>query len=214
MDKIAQITSIAAPLPQADIDTDMVLPAQFLLRLDKNLGPFAFASARKQGGFVLDEPRYKEAQILVAGPRFGIGSSREQAVWALLDAGIRCIIAPSFGEIFYNNALRNGLLVLSLAPEAQALAMTAAQELQAVTVDLESQHVVLPDGVTAGFEISAHHRSALLRGLDETEHLLLEHEADIAAFEAQQAQTAPWLRISDEALSTFKFYSPQEGDTV
>ncbi|MEO0411375.1 MAG: 3-isopropylmalate dehydratase small subunit [Pseudomonadota bacterium] len=212
MDKVDQIVSVAAPLPQADVDTDMVLPAQFLLRLDKNLGPFAFHRARQAGGFVLDQPAYKNAQILVAGPRFAIGSSREQAVWALLDAGIGCIIAPSFGEIFHANALRNGLLVLSLSEAGHTQAMAAAQQAQRLSVDLVAQQVTLPDQSKLDFEIDPHHRDALMRGLDETAQILQDFDTDIAAFENQQAWRAPWLRISDDALSTFDYYRPEQED--
>lgn len=212
MHRVDQIVSVAAPLPQADVDTDMVLPAQFLLRLDKNLGQFAFYGARQTGDFVLDQPAYKDARILVAGPRFGIGSSREQAVWALLDAGIRCIIAPSFGEIFFANAMRNGLLVFSLNEADHAHVMAAAQAGQSLCVDLIGQHVTLPGDRRLPFEIDAHHRSALMRGLDETAQLLQDFEADIAAFEKQQSQKAPWLRISDDALSTFDHYRTKQED--
>jgi 3-isopropylmalate dehydratase small subunit len=177
------------------------LPAQFLLRLDRALGKFAFHAAR-QGAepFVLDQPGYKGAQILVAGPRFGIGSSREHAVWALHDLGIRCIIAPSFGEIFQANAVRNGILPICLDGEAHARVLAAAEAGAVMTVDLEACTLSLAGESPLPFPVAAHDREALLLGLDETAQILAHHGAAIAAFEARQA---PWLDIPAEQWAAF-----------
>jgi 3-isopropylmalate dehydratase small subunit len=201
MDRFQTLTSVAAPLPQADVDTDFILPAQFLLRLDRALGKFAFHAAR-QGAepFVLDQPGYKGAQILVAGPRFGIGSSREHAVWALHDLGIRCIIAPSFGEIFQANAVRNGILPICLDGEAHARVLAAAEAGAVMTVDLEACTLTIAGESPLPFPVAAHDREALLLGLDETAQILAHHGAAIAAFEARQA---PWLDIAAEQWAVF-----------
>jgi 3-isopropylmalate dehydratase small subunit len=204
MDRFSSLTSIAVPLPQADIDTDAILPAQFLLRLDRALGRFAFHAAR-QGAepFVLDQPKYKGAQILVAGPRFGIGSSREHAIWALHDLGLRVLIAPSFGEIFQANAVRNGLLPINLGGEAHARLLAAAEAGTPITVDLMACTILIAGQPALPFAIAAHDRETLLEGLDETARILSQHGAAIAAHEARQAQDSPWLDLSPAQLAPF-----------
>ena len=144
--------------------------------------------------FVLDQPAYKEARILVAGENFGCGSSREHAPWALLDAGIRCVIAPSFADIFYNNCFKNGMLPIALPQEQVDLLMDdAARGANAVvSVDLEKQEITGPDGGTVPFEIDAFRKHCLLNGLDDI-GLTLEKEAKIDAYEAGRPQAQPWL---------------------
>jgi 3-isopropylmalate/(R)-2-methylmalate dehydratase small subunit len=144
--------------------------------------------------FVLDQPAYKDARILVAGDNFGCGSSREHAPWALLDRGIRCVIAESFADIFYNNCFKNGILPLSLPREQARACMAAAERGQnaRLTVDLESQTVTTPDGDRFTFEVDPFRKHCLLNGLDDI-GLTLEKAHKIAAFEEQRAKTAPWL---------------------
>jgi len=205
MDKFTTIRSIAAPLPQADIDTDTIMPAQFLLRLDRALGRYAFHAARHgTTPFVLDQPAYKGAQILVTGPRFGIGSSREHAVWGLHDLGLRCLIAPSFGEIFQANAIRNGLLPICLDANAHARVLAAAVAVTPITVSLEACTITIEGEAPLPFKIAAHDRDTLLQGLDETARILGHHGAAIAAFEAAQARDTPWLNLTPAQLALFQ----------
>ena len=209
MEKFTTLTSVAAPLPEADVDTDIIFPARFLLLLDKSgLGKHLFHERRHQGGsatdFVLNRPPFDAAQILVAGANFGSGSSREQAVWALADFGIRCVIAPSFGEIFYNNCFKNGVLPIVLGADDHAAAMRAAGTGQPLTVSLEALAVSLPDGGKISFDIDRYRREALLLGLDEIGAILRDDAADIAAFEARQRKAAPWLYL-EQAQRDFFF---------
>lgn len=208
MKSLRRITSVAAALPDADIDTDVIFPARFLVMLDKKgLGRCAFREWRKaappDAPFVLDAPRYKNAEILVTGPKFGVGSSREHAVWALADLGIRCVIAPSFGEIFFSNCFKNGLLPVVLNETDHARVMAAAEAGEPVTVDLEAEHVMLADGGRIGFSIEPYRRQMLLSGLDEIGAILADKSGAIAAFEARQRDAAPWLYLSDNQLSVF-----------
>lgn len=210
MNKLTRVEGIAAPLPQADIDTDMILPAQFLLRIDRaGLGQFVFHGARRAAAsagqpFILDQAPYDGASIIVGGPRFGIGSSREQAVWALHDAGIRCIIAPSFGEIFYTNCLNNGVLPVCVDSAAHAGILKAATKAQAISVDLQTQTLSIPGEHTIHFDVPPEQRRALLDGLDQTD-LILQRGADaIAAFEAEHHQNYPWIAIDPARLKQFE----------
>jgi 3-isopropylmalate/(R)-2-methylmalate dehydratase small subunit len=189
------LTSLAAPLPEADIDTDVIIPARFLLLLDKaGLGRHLFHERRAgDPDFVLDRPPYDQAQILVAGGNFGCGSSREQAVWALVDFGIRCVIAPSFGEIFLANCFRNGALPIVLDATPYAAVLRAAEAALPVTVDLTAEHIRLPGAEPIPFAVDPHRRRALLLGLDEIGMILAEDLPEIEAFEARQRQVAPWL---------------------
>jgi 3-isopropylmalate dehydratase small subunit len=194
------LTSTAVPLSEANVDTDIILPARFLLITEKaGLGRYAFyerrfdAADQPKPGFALNDPSYAGAQIMVAGENFGCGSSREQAVWALADLGLRCIIAPSFGEIFAANCLRNGMLALAL-PEAEVAALIDdARSGRAITVDLERCSVVGGDGRATPFVIAEADRTALLNGWDEIARIAALHGPAIAAFEAKQQQTQPWL---------------------
>ena len=206
MEKFVTLTSVAAPLPEADVDTDIIFPARFLLLLDKvGLGKHLFHERRNAPGgastdFVLNTPPFDVAKILVTDANFGSGSSREQAVWALADFGIRCVIAPSFGEIFYSNCFKNGVLPIVLTGEAHSNAMSAAASGQPFTVDLESQTVTFPNGPSVPFEIDPYRKRALMLGLDEIGGILTEDADDIAAFETRHRASQPWLFLDDGRL--------------
>ena len=201
MEKFTTLSATAAPLPMINVDTDKIIPKQFLRTIKRTgLSEGLFYDLRfdEQGkpkpGFVLDEPAYRNAQILIAGANFGCGSSREHAPWALLDFGIRCVIAPSFGDIFYNNCFKNGILPIELPKEQVDLLMDDAQRgaNAVVTVDLESQEIAGPDGGTLHFEIDPFRKHCLLNGLDDI-GLSLEKVAKIDDYEAKQRQEQPWL---------------------
>ncbi len=200
MDKFTTLTGVAAPLPMVNVDTDMIIPKQFLKTIARTgLAKGLFYEMRfdEQGqpkDFVLDQPAYKGAKFLVAGENFGCGSSREHAPWALLDAGIRCVIAPSFADIFYNNCFKNGILPIVLPQEQIDLLMDDAQRgaNAIVTVDLEKQEITGPDGGKITFEIDAFRKHCLLNGLDEV-GLTLEKDDKIAAFESKRGAAQPWL---------------------
>lgn len=208
MEKFVRVESIAAPLPEADIDTDVIFPARFLLILDKaGLGKHLFHERRYRlsgqlTDFVLNRPPFDKAKILVAGANFGSGSSREQAVWALSDFGIRCVIAPSFGEIFYGNCFKNGVLPIILLPEAHERAMRAAKSGGTLVVDLEATAIRLPEGPPINFDIDPSRRRALLLGLDEIGAILRDDADDIAAFERRQRESAPWLHLEASRLDS------------
>jgi 3-isopropylmalate/(R)-2-methylmalate dehydratase small subunit len=201
MDKFDRLTGVAAPLPLINVDTDMIIPKQFLKTIKRTgLGKNLFDEMRftPEGveipDFVLNRPAYRKAQILVAGENFGCGSSREHAPWALLDFGIRCVIAPSFADIFYNNCFKNGILAIAL-PQAEVdkLMDDARRGANAVlTVDLPSQTITGPDGGSIAFEIDPFRKRCLLEGLDDI-GLTLEKADAIAAFEAKRAAATPWL---------------------
>jgi 3-isopropylmalate/(R)-2-methylmalate dehydratase small subunit len=207
MEKFTRLKSVAAPLAEADVDTDIIFPARFLLLLDKvGLGKHLFHERRHRPDgsatdFVLNRPPYDASSILVAEANFGSGSSREQAVWALADFGIRCVIAPSFGEIFYNNCFKNGVLPIVVTGERHADIMAAARSGGDFVVDLEAQTVLLPNGPAMPFEIDPYRRRALLLGLDEVGSILADDADDIAAFEARQRREAPWLYLDDGRLA-------------
>jgi len=187
-------TGIVVPLDRANVDTDQIIPKQFLKRIERTgFGEFLFYDWRfKPAGevdesFVLNEPRYRDASILVTGKNFGCGSSREHAPWALADFGFRAIIAPSFADIFANNCMKNGLLPVTL-PEPQVAAIIAqahSKESYTLTVDLEARTVTDSSGLTASFNIDDFQRHCLMEGLDDIGLTLL-HESDIAAYEAKQ----------------------------
>ncbi len=201
MEKFTKLTGIAAPLPMINVDTDKIIPKQFL-RTIKRTGlseglfyEMRFDEAGKpKSGFVLDQPAYKDAQILVAGANFGCGSSREHAPWAILDAGIRCVIAPSFGDIFYNNCFKNGILPIQLPKEQVDLLMDDAERgaNAVVSIDLEKQEITGPDGGTVYFEIDPFHKHCLLNGLDDIGQTL-EKVGSIDAYEAKRKHAEPWL---------------------
>ena len=200
MEKFTKLTGVAAPLPVVNVDTDMIIPKDYLKTIKRTgLGQGLFAEARyKEDGsenpdFVLNKPAYRNAQILVAGDNFGCGSSREHAPWALLDFGIRCVISTSFADIFYNNCFKNGILPIVVSPEDLDKLMDDANRGSnaVLSVDLESQEITGPDGGTIKFDIDAFKRHCLLNGLDDI-GLTLEKAASIAAFEKTNAQTHPW----------------------
>ena len=200
MDKFVKLTGVAAPLPVVNIDTDMIIPKDYLKTIKRTgLGKGLFAEARyKEDGsenpdFVLNKPAYRQAQILVAGDNFGCGSSREHAPWALLDYGIRCVISTSFADIFYNNCFKNGILPIVVSPEDLSKLMDDAERGSnaVLTVDLEKQEITGPDGGRIGFDIDAFKRHCLLNGLDDI-GLTLEKGAAIDTFEKANAQTHPW----------------------
>ncbi|MGV6848497.1 MAG: 3-isopropylmalate dehydratase small subunit [Marinibacterium sp.] len=201
MEKFETLTGIAAPLPLINIDTDMIIPKQFLKTIQRSgLGKNLFdemrydSEGREIADFVLNKPAYRNAEILVAGDNFGCGSSREHAPWALLDFGIRAIIAPSFADIFYNNCFKNGILPIALPQEAvDALMKDAKKGANArMIVDLESQTVTASDGETFGFDIDPFRKHCLLNGLDDI-GLSLEKSAAIEAFEAKASAARPWV---------------------
>lgn len=194
MEPFVRLTSLAVPLPEANIDTDIIVPARFLLITEKKgLGRYAFFERREGGTFVLDDPEYEGAQILIAGENFGCGSSREHAPWALHDLGIRCIIAPSFGEIFRANCVRNGMLPVALKePEWRRVLMTAANG-ELVTVDLGANRIELPDGTAITFSLPDADREALLNGWDEIDGIRAQYAQAITDFENRQRESAPWL---------------------
>ena len=201
MDKFTTLTGVAAPLPMINVDTDMIIPKQFLKTIKRTgLGKNLFDDMRyNQDGtekpdFVLNKPAYRNAQILVAGDNFGCGSSREHAPWALLDFGIRCVISTSFADIFYNNCFKNGVLPITVSPEDLEKLMDDAERgaNAVVTVDLEAQEIRGPDGGTVGFEIDPFRRQCLLEGLDDI-GLTLKKDASIGSFEKHAADERPWL---------------------
>jgi 3-isopropylmalate dehydratase small subunit len=198
MTPFARLTSIAAPLPEDNVDTDIILPARFLLHTQKRgLGRFAFFERRHAGGFVLDDPRYAGAEILVAGANFGCGSSREQAPWALADVGIRVIVAPGFGEIFRANCVRNGIVPAVVGSPEWERIVAAAVAAHTVTADLATQRITLPDGDPIDFACPAADREALLGGRDEVDDILRDHGDATARFEARQRGRQPWLWDKD-----------------
>jgi 3-isopropylmalate/(R)-2-methylmalate dehydratase small subunit len=200
MEKFTKLTGVAAPLPMVNVDTDKIIPKQFLKTIKRTgLSEGLFYELRfdedgKPKDFVLDRPAYKDAKILVAGENFGCGSSREHAPWALLDAGIRCIISSSFADIFYNNCFKNGILPIVLPPEQVDLLMDDAQRgaNAVVTVDLEKQEITGPDGGRVQFEIDPFRKHCLLNGLDDI-GLTLRKSEKIGAFEGKRRQSQPWL---------------------
>ena len=201
MEKFTTLTGVAAPLPMINVDTDMIIPKQYLKTIKRTgLGKALFDELRytpdgkENPDFVLNKPAYRNAKILIAGENFGCGSSREHAPWALLDFGIRCILAPSFADIFYNNCFKNGLLPIVLSEEQvdQLFREVEATEGYQLHIDLPAQTVTTPGGTVFTFEIDAFRKHCLVNGLDEI-GLTLQHADDIKAYEARRAQQAPWL---------------------
>ena len=201
MEKFDKLRAVAAPLPMVNIDTDKIIPKQFLRTIKRtglSKGLFYELRFDEQGnpkeGFVLDQPAYKNAKILIAGDNFGCGSSREHAPWALLDAGIRCVISTSFADIFYNNCFKNGILPIVLPKEQVDMLMDDARRgaNAILTVDLEKQEITGPDGGTIKFEIDQFRKHCLMNGLDDI-GLTLEKADKIDGYEAKQRQSAPWL---------------------
>ncbi|MGA7676402.1 MAG: 3-isopropylmalate dehydratase small subunit [Rhizomicrobium sp.] len=201
MEPFKHLSGVAAPLPMINVDTDMIIPKQFLKTIKRTgLGKALFHEMRtKPDGsdnpdFVLNKPAYKNAQILIAGANFGCGSSREHAPWALLDFGIRCVIAPSFADIFYNNCFKNGILPITLGQaDIDKLLDDAARGANAiVSVDLEKQEIRGPDGGRIKFDIDPFRKQCLLNGWDDI-GLTLHNESKISAFETAHKIQTPWL---------------------
>jgi 3-isopropylmalate/(R)-2-methylmalate dehydratase small subunit len=200
MEKFTTLTGIAAYLPMINVDTDMIIPKQYLKTIKRTgLGEGLFAELRydeageKLPEFVLHQPPYTEAKILIAGDNFGCGSSREHAPWALLDFGFRCIIAPSFADIFYNNCFKNGILPIVLPQsEIDKLIDDASRGDNArLTIDLEAQEIRGPDGGVIKFDVDPHRKRCLIEGLDDI-GLTLEKADAIEAFEQQNTASRPW----------------------
>jgi 3-isopropylmalate/(R)-2-methylmalate dehydratase small subunit len=201
MQKFDHLTGVAAPLPMMNVDTDMIIPKQFLKTIKRTgLGKNLFDEMRyttdgqEIPDFVLNKPQYRKAQILVAGANFGCGSSREHAPWALLDFGIRCVIATSFADIFYNNCFKNGILPIALPQEEVDKLMDDANRgaNAIISVDLEKQEIRGPDGGCIKFEIDAFRKHCLLNGLDDI-GLTMQKAASIDSFEAKAKVGQPWL---------------------
>ncbi|MFZ9684162.1 MAG: 3-isopropylmalate dehydratase small subunit [Gemmobacter sp.] len=201
MDSFTNLTGIAAPMPLVNIDTDMIIPKQFLKTIKRSgLGRNLFDEMRydREGNeiadFVLNRPAYRQAQILVAGDNFGCGSSREHAPWALLDFGIRCVISTSFADIFYNNCFKNGILPVTLPAEAVAHLMKDAEKgaNARIMIDLPAQTVTAADGTVFAFDIDPFKKHCLVNGLDDI-GLSLEKVSAIDAYEAQARTQRPWL---------------------
>jgi 3-isopropylmalate/(R)-2-methylmalate dehydratase small subunit len=201
MEKFTKITGVAAPMPMINVDTDMIIPKQFLKTIKRSgLGVNLFHEMRfdDDGGeiesFVLNKPQYREAEVLVAGANFGCGSSREHAPWAIKDFGIRCVIAPSFADIFYNNCFKNGILPISLPQEQVDVLMKDAEKGSnaRMEVDLEAQTVTTSDGEVIAFEIDSFKKHCLLEGLDDI-GLTMEKADSIAAYETRAAAERPWV---------------------
>ena len=201
MEKFTKLTGVAAPLPLINVDTDMIIPKQFLKTIKRSgLGKNLFDEMRYDDNgeeipdFVLNKPAYRDAQILVTGENFGCGSSREHAPWALLDFGIRCVIAPSFADIFFNNCFKNGILPVVLPQEDVDKLMEDAERgaNATITIDLENQTITGPDGGQIAFDVDPFRKHCLLNGLDDI-GLTLEKSAAIESFETRAAQTRPWV---------------------
>jgi 3-isopropylmalate/(R)-2-methylmalate dehydratase small subunit len=199
MEKFDVLTGAAAPLNMSNVDTDKIIPARFLKTIKRSgLGVHLFAGLRynddgsEKPEFVLNQAKYRQAEILVAGENFGCGSSREHAPWALLDFGIRCVIAPSFADIFHGNCFKNGILPVVLPQEVceQLMADAALGSNARITVDLERQVVIRPDGAEIPFEVDEFRKHCLLNGLDDI-GLTLAHETAIDSYEARQPDWQP-----------------------
>ena len=199
MEKFELLTGIAAPLPMINVDTDMIIPKQFLKTIKRSgLGKNLFHELRydMQGNikndFVLNWDPYKQASILVAGDNFGCGSSREHAPWSLLDFGFKCIIAPSFADIFYNNCFKNGILPIRLDQKTVDVLMDQANQKKQLTINLKDQLIILEDGNTIEFQIDPFRKKCLLEGLDDI-GLTLQKKEKIDQYEASLKNTHPWI---------------------
>ena len=201
MNKFTTLSGIAAPMPLINIDTDMIIPKQFLKTIKRSgLGVNLFDEMRYDDDrneipdFVLNKPQYREAQILVAGDNFGCGSSREHAPWAIADFGITCVIAPSYADIFYNNCFKNGILPIVLPQEQVDVLMKDAEKgaNARIEIDLENQSITSSDGDVFTFEVDAFKKHCLMNGLDDI-GLTMEKAASIDTFEAAASQSRPWV---------------------
>jgi 3-isopropylmalate dehydratase small subunit len=194
------LSSLAIALPEANVDTDVIFPARFLLIMEKSgLGEYLFydrrftAAGEKRADSVLDRPELRSASILIAGPNFGCGSSREQAVWALAGFGIRCVIASSFGEIFFSNCFKSGVLPIVLSVDVVSDLIARADAAAIFDVDLVTKKIATSDGIKVPFEIDPGRRQALLRGWDEIDIIFNEELSNIERFESIHANRQPWL---------------------
>ena len=201
MKKFNKLTAVAAPLPLINVDTDMIIPARFLKTIKRTgLGQSLFHTLRfdengsERKDFVLNKSAYKDAKILIAGANFGCGSSREHAPWALDDFGIRCVIAPDFADIFFNNSFKNGILLIKLPQKEVDDLMEMAERgaNSTMTIDLETQEIMSSDGKSIKFELDPFKKHCLLNGLDDI-GLTMEKEKKIGAFEENQRVAQPWL---------------------
>jgi 3-isopropylmalate/(R)-2-methylmalate dehydratase small subunit len=210
MEKFTTLVGLVAPMDRPNVDTDAIIPKQYLKSIKRTgFGPTLFdtwryldpgepgmdhSKRRLNPNFVLNQPRYRGAQILLARDNFGCGSSREHAPWALLDYGFRAVIAPSYADIFYNNSFKNGFLPIVLPADVVdgLFRDAAAREGYALTVDLAAQSVTTPNGAVHTFDIDAFRKHCLLNGLDDI-GLTLQHVDEIRAYEARRKQEAPWL---------------------
>ena len=201
MDKFDKLDGVAVPMPIVNCDTDRIIPARFLKTIKRTgLGVNLFNDVRynedgsEKPDFILNKAPYRNAKFLIGGENFGCGSSREHAPWALLDFGIRCVIAPSFADIFYNNSSKNGVLLITLPREEIDKLMGDAEkgENARIAVDLEKQEITRPDGEVIPFEVDAFKKHCLLNGLDDI-GLTMQKDDKIAAFEARQGASEPWM---------------------
>ena len=201
MNKFSTLKSIPAYLPIVNIDTDMIIPKQFLKTIKRSgLGKSLFFEMRytndgeENADFILNKPSYRSAQILVAGDNFGCGSSREHAPWALLDYGIRCVISTSFADIFYNNCFKNGILPIKVTPEQRDALLADAADIEnpELKIDLNLQKISRPNGATISFEIDPFRKECLLNGLDDI-GLTLEKSEIIRSYEQKRSSSLPWL---------------------
>ena len=207
MDKFTKLTGVAAPLPRVNVDTDAIIPKNYLKTIKRTglkAGLFYEWRTNQDGtekpDFVLNKPAYKNAKILVAGANFGCGSSREHAPWALLDFGIRCVIAPSFGDIFFNNCFKNGMLPIVL-PQAEVDKLMQDAEKGAnatVSIDLEKQEITRPDGGIVKFDIDPFRKYCLVNGFDDI-GLTLREKEKIDTYEAERRRAMPWLDAAKAA---------------
>lgn len=204
MEKFTTLRGVAAPMPMVNIDTDMIIPKNFLKTIKRTgLKDGLFYELRwtadgQKKDFILDQPAYQNAKIIVAGPNFGCGSSREHAPWALLDFGIRCVISESFADIFYNNCFKNGILPIKVPKEViDKLMDDASRGSNAIIeVDLEKQEIKGPDGGTVHFDIDPFRKRCLLEGLDDI-GLTMEKSSEIDDFEKKQKESQPWLHAAE-----------------
>ena len=203
MEKFTVLKAVAAPLTLVNVDTDMIIPAKYLKTIKRtSLGKSAFAAMRyddsgaEKPDFILNKAPYRHAKILIAGANFGCGSSREHAPWALADFGIRCVIAPSFADIFYGNSFKNGILCITLPQETIDVLAAKAESGNTAggefTVDLSNETITAPDGSVVNFGLDATRRKNLLEGLDDI-GLTLQHVGEIESFEQKQRREQPWL---------------------
>ena len=204
MEKFTTLRGVAAPMPMVNIDTDMIIPKNFLKTIKRTgLKDGLFYEMRwtpdgQKKDFILDQPAYQNAKIIVAGPNFGCGSSREHAPWALMDFGIRCVISTSFGDIFYNNCFKNGILPIKVSPEdLEKLFDDAERGANAtLSIDLAKQEIRGPDGGVVRFDIEPHRKHCLLEGLDDI-GLTMEKKSEIDDFEKKQKEAQPWLHAAE-----------------